>query len=377
VGNSLELGFVTVDLQSVARASKLTLSVAIRDTEYANDWDIWVYPEGIFDLERLLGSVVHTTNANDALVALEQGRKVLLAPGPNGFDFDTAATFAPIFWNKPWFPGQKEHTTGLWVQAGHPIFEDFPTDCHADWQWWDIMTHARPMVLDDLDPALRSPIQPIDDWNTCRRLGLLVEARVGKGALILISLDLESNLAERPVTRQLIAGVLRYMNSPSFAPAHGITPEQLTELVPENPLEGLVPTVTASSSMKGKPPENLLDLNPAIFWHCMRRREVVNYPHEITLTFPKSLEVTGFNFLPRQDGESEARVKTVALYASGDGQNWGEPLVTADLPNNQEWQQVRFPEPVSGRAFKVVCLTPQNPDDAWASFAQISPIHNL
>lgn len=418
VGNNLELGVVAVDLQAVTRAAKLNLSVAIRDTDYANDWNIWVYPavgertgdghsseqqvtgyrsngvtedRGIPDSvtpsprypdtlqvtgQRFtagLGNVVHTTNAKDALAALEQGRKVLLAPGSNGFNFDTGGTFAPIFWNKPWFPGQKEHTTGLLVQADHPIFADFPTDRHADWQWWEIVTQARPMVLDGLDPALHSPIQPIDDWNTCRRLGLLVEARVGAGALLLTSLDIGNNLDTRPVIRQLLKGMLEYMNSPAFAPSVEVTVEQLKDLVPENPMEGLMPTVSASSVRRGFPAENLLDLNPAVFWHS-KMRETPGYPHEIVLTFDQPAWLDGFNVLPRQDGESKAMVKTVAIHACDDGQDWGEPLVTADLTNNQEWKQVRFPQPVCARMFKVVCLAPQEPDDMWASFAQLTPI---
>jgi len=165
VGNHDTLGVISVSLHAVSRAAKLNLRVTMGGTAYANDWNIWVYPANHPDMNALLGEVIHTTNAKDALAALSEGKKVLLAPGPNGFAFDTAATFAPIFWNKPWFPGQREHTTGMLIQENHPIFDNFPTERHADWQWWDIMTHARPMVLDGLAPEIRPPVQPIDDWN--------------------------------------------------------------------------------------------------------------------------------------------------------------------------------------------------------------------
>lgn len=376
VGNEHDIGDIVVDLGCITKASKLNLRVDLPDAGYANDWNIWVYPAASERIEDLLGDTVIATTAKSALDALNAGRNVLLAPGPKGFCFDTAATFAPIFWNKPWFPGQAEHTTGLLIQREHPMFEDFPTDIHADWQWWDIMVHARPMVLDALDPALRSPIQPIDDWNRCRRLGLVIEARVGSGRLVLTSLDITEDLDLRPVTRQFLKGLLRYMHSEVFRPQCQMTEQQLVKLVPENPLEGLVPTVTASSVRKGFPAANLLDLNPAVFWHSKMRGEGTGYPHEIILSFDKPVDISGFNILPRQDGNHEAMVKTVAIHASDDGQTWSEPLVLADLTNNQEWKQVLFPQPAKAKAFRIVCLASQNPDDNWASFAQLAPIRS-
>ena len=61
-------------------------------------------------------------------------------------------------------------------------------------------------------------MQPIDTWFEARRLGLLFEAQVGRGKLMVCSMDLRTNLDERLVARQLLHSVLRYMQSAAFAP---------------------------------------------------------------------------------------------------------------------------------------------------------------
>ena len=87
------------------------------------------------------------------------------------------------------------------------------------------------MQLDHLPPALRPLVQPIDTWFEARRLGLIFEAQVGDGALMVASMDLESNLDSRLVARQLRASILAYMASDAFQPAHAVTPEALRQLL--------------------------------------------------------------------------------------------------------------------------------------------------
>jgi hypothetical protein len=47
---------------------------------------------------------------------------------------------------------------------------------------------------------------------------VLFEVRVRRGKLLACSLDLRSDLAQRPVARQLLASLLAYMETPQFAP---------------------------------------------------------------------------------------------------------------------------------------------------------------
>ena len=81
-----------------------------------------------------------------------------------------------------------------------------------------VITKSRFMVLDKFAPGLRPIVQVIDDWNTNRKLGLLFEARIGQGKLLVCSIDLRSNLNTRPVARQMLYSLLRYMESENFNP---------------------------------------------------------------------------------------------------------------------------------------------------------------
>jgi len=51
-----------------------------------------------------------------------------------------------------------------------------------------------------------------------RKLGLLFEARIGNGKLLVCSIDLKSNLDTRPVARQMLYSLIRYMESEDFNP---------------------------------------------------------------------------------------------------------------------------------------------------------------
>jgi hypothetical protein len=74
------------------------------------------------------------------------------------------------------------------------------------------------MILDGLPRELRPTVQVIDDWFTNRRLGLVFEARVGKGRLLVVSIDLERDLEANPVVRQMRHSLLRYAASDRFEP---------------------------------------------------------------------------------------------------------------------------------------------------------------
>ena len=45
------------------------------------------------------------------------------------------------------------------------------------------------------------------------------------------SIDLEKNLEDRPVSKQLLNSMLRYMNSPDFRPNTEVDPELITMLL--------------------------------------------------------------------------------------------------------------------------------------------------
>jgi hypothetical protein len=157
---------------------------------------------------------------DEALRQAEQGASVLLLLDPARVKTSSEIGFSSVFWNTAWTRNQAPHTLGILCDPAHPVFAAFPTESHSNWQWWELIHGAAAMQLDQLPAALRPLVQPIDTWFEARRLGLLFETQVGRGKLMVCSMDLRTNLDERLVARQMLHSVLGYMQSAAFAPAN-------------------------------------------------------------------------------------------------------------------------------------------------------------
>ena len=85
------------------------------------------------------------------------------------------------------------------------------------------------MNLMELPLDYQSPIQPIDTWHISRKLGMLVEAKVLNGKLLMTTMDITSRLDQRVVARQMRQAILRYMQSEDFNPSITLSPEVITD----------------------------------------------------------------------------------------------------------------------------------------------------
>ena len=196
-----------------------------RSPDIENDWDFWVYPDAVDEQEPDILTADRLTP--DALRHLQEGGKVLLLADPKRIQSEVAIGFSSIFWNTLWTGSQPPQTLGILCDPKHPVFNDFPTDDHSNWQWWELIHGSSAMVLDELPAGMRPFVQPIDDWFHARRLGLLFEARVNGGRLMICSMDLSSDLDHRPVARQMRASILNYMASEAFDPETELSVDQI------------------------------------------------------------------------------------------------------------------------------------------------------
>jgi len=230
VGNNFELGEVKLDLSEFSTAVKLNLEIAIEGTDFVNDWDFWVYPlqkeavntDGIFVADEL---------NDEAVAVLNKGGKVLLlADGKIQYGKDVVQYYQPAFWNTSWFKMRPPHTTGVFINNYHPVFKDFVTESWGNMQWWELINRAQTMLLTDFPKGFQPIVQPIDTWFINRKLGMLFEANVGKGKLIMTSMDLTNNPEERPVATQLYTSIVNYMNSEKFSPENTIPLQTIKDL---------------------------------------------------------------------------------------------------------------------------------------------------
>jgi hypothetical protein len=81
------------------------------------------------------------------------------------------------------------------------------------------------MNLMELPKDYQPPIQPIDTWHVSRKLGMLIEARVLNGRLLMTTMDIGTDLGHRIVARQMRSAILSYMQSADFQPKLTLNPE--------------------------------------------------------------------------------------------------------------------------------------------------------
>ena len=91
--------------------------------------------------------------------------------------------------------------------------------------------------MDSLPKSYRPIIHYIDDWFINRKLGLLMEMKVGNGKLIVCGADLDKDLDKRPGARQFRHSILQYMASADFNPSQELTVEDLEKLLPSSPVK--------------------------------------------------------------------------------------------------------------------------------------------
>ncbi|WP_321369991.1 sugar-binding domain-containing protein [uncultured Draconibacterium sp.] len=228
-GGLTELGDVSADLSSVNKASKLNLHISIAESDYSNDYPIWVYPaeNEINTPEDIL---VATKADQKVLNQLKEGGKVLLFPQENDVKGKSVSgLFPPDFWNYGMFKTISENngkavspgTLGILTDPEHPLFNAFPTDFHTNWQWFSIIKASNSMILDKLPTEYYPIVQIVDNLERNHKLGLIFELKVGEGKLLVCMSQL-NEILDKPEAAQLYQSILNYMESDAFDPEFSV-----------------------------------------------------------------------------------------------------------------------------------------------------------
>jgi hypothetical protein len=231
IGNCIPAGTILYDCSSIQEPTQLGVDVYVKGTQYHNHWNLWVYPA-----EKKAVKMPYITDQWNAETDrhLQKGENVLLLtrgkilPEKGG---KVKVGFSSIFWNTPWTTGQPPYTLGILCNPKSPILAGFPNQGYSDYQWWDIMSASDAMIMDDMPKDFLPDIQMIDDWTANHKLGLLFETKVGKGKLVVCSIDLTNNLTKRPAAAQLRQSILEYMASANFHPTVEIDSQLIKRMI--------------------------------------------------------------------------------------------------------------------------------------------------
>lgn len=223
VGTLSNAGEIVLPLEAFTQPTQIELTVRCADA--CNHYPIWVYPE----TQPVCPEQIYETKVLDeaACKHLKQGGTVFLAPDstkealPNSI----RAQFTTDFWSVGTFVKQ-QGGMGQLIDASHPIFQNFPTQTHTNWQWW-AMANQRAVIL---PREMECIITEMDSYAFLRPMAKLVEFRCGNGVVLLSTMGLH-NLQQYPEARALLHSIYCYLESGACRPTQQLTLEEAQELV--------------------------------------------------------------------------------------------------------------------------------------------------
>jgi len=312
-----DLAIPLASLTNLAVPAQLRLELSLAGTPITTSYPLWVYPSSVDTAPPSAVKVVRSfdATARNALAAGE--RVVLVCDGRRPLAWTVGGGFASDFWNFQFFHN-KPGTMGLLCDPASPALAQFPTESHSDWQWFQLTLHAQPLILDTLMPAGDHPIvQVIDNYDRCHKLGLVFEARVGPGRLLVCATDLQTLGAERPEARQLLASLLAYAGSDRFNPRTAMSVEALRELFRATiPMAGCKATASSfEESWQNFTPPQLIDGNESRGWHADPHASSNSW---CQIEFPKPTDLHGGEILWDED---KPGYKYIVEYST-DGTRW-------------------------------------------------------
>jgi len=220
-------------LNDITAAAQLDLTLWLGNT--CNSYSLWVYPDAPLTVPNnvTIASTVQDAitalhaGQQDAITALHAGQHVLLSPEATEthFPHSIKTHFTTDFWSVGTFPEQSGFM-GLMMDDTHPLFKDFPTEFHSNWQWWH-MCQGRAVILPYGEQPL---ITALDAYARMRNMGMLMEYRIGNAKLIISGMGLMEKQSQ-PEVRALTQSIVNYMGSSDFEPRCDITEEQLKLMV--------------------------------------------------------------------------------------------------------------------------------------------------
>jgi len=375
VSSLTPIGEIQASLSKISSPQKLTVTVYAGPI-ISNEWDIWVYPK----MNRAVkedGFITAREINDQTIAALRDGKNVLLLPDIKQLN-GKKGSFQNHFWCPIMFRWEPM-TMGTLVNNHHPAFQDFPSDSFTEWQWWNIISNAVTLDLDATPESFRPILQSIDTYDRCLKEGIIFEARVLKGKLLMAAIDFEQNMEHRPAAHQLLYSLKKYVSGTDFNPDQSLSVEFLQAMFKQPSLTTGARVIQCDSYETGNEPDKVIDNDTETIWHTAydnpgnfavtNRLVETDYPHEFSIELASEITLKGFVYHPRKDGRN-GWISEYAFYVSNDGKNWGEPVATGKLLPSDQPQPVLFSAPQRAKFIRFVALKGFN-QQKWASMAEL------
>ncbi len=225
-GELTDVGEVRLYLSGLNLKKNSALTIKVSFAGHENSYRIFVYMGRSQIIERPEGIYECRTMDEEAKEILKRGGCVFLAPNSTkeSLPYSIKSTFTTDFWSVGTFSSQ-EGSMGLLIDNEHPLFKDYPTSFHTDYQWF-AQSSQRALILPD---GIKSIVTVLDSYAYLRNMGMLLEFNCEKGRVLVSTIGLH-RLKKYPECRALLTSIYNYMDSEDFTPDQNISFEELARL---------------------------------------------------------------------------------------------------------------------------------------------------
>jgi len=185
-----------------------------------NDWEYWIFPpENPVKASDVI--LAHELKP-DTLEKLVRGASVILM-GSKPFETRPLEL-------KQGKAGRPFHNFATVIHK-HPLMDRFPHDGYCSWQFFgmmDMKDRSSAVIFNDLDVPFDPILEVASSYKNVKKQGAIFEVRVGKGKLLVCSVNV---WAAEPAAEYLRALLQNYAAGEEFNPRTQMKAEVLAELI--------------------------------------------------------------------------------------------------------------------------------------------------
>ena len=226
-GDLTSVGEIVVDIKSLKLSQNARLYLTAGFAGFENTYPIWVYGKESQNPSKADNIYETKTLDENARKVLQEGGIVFFAPDSTKESLPNSikSTFTTDFWSVGTFASQ-EGSMGLLIDNEHPLFKDYPTSFHTDYQWF-MTSSQRALILPD---GVKSIVTVMDSYAYLRNMGMLLEFNCLKGRVFISTLGLDK-LITHPECAALLTSIYDYLSSADFKPSQHISYEKLLAII--------------------------------------------------------------------------------------------------------------------------------------------------
>ena len=163
--------------------------------------------------------------------------------------------------------------------------------------------------------------------------------------------------------------------------AHGATMPMVEATAPESFTQKatLLATTgwsaTTSDQSATYPASNAIDGNRATFWHTVFAPTTLPLPHSITIDTHRDGNISGLQYLPRQDASLNGNIGQYSIAVSSNGTTWSGPVARGTWADDKTQKSSSFPSVVA-RFVRLTASTEAGNRGLWSTAAEIKLVGN-